>query len=251
MEALGIDVGGSGIKAAPVDLKTGKRTAKRKRIPTPQPSTPEAVYSVVDELVAHFEWNGPVGCAVPAIVRSGVAYSAANIDDSWIGTDAAADLTKRLGLPVTVLNDADAAGIAENRLGVAKDLKGVVLLLTLGTGIGSALFTDGVLVTNTELGHLEFNGEEAERYAAARLVDDGFPEREWAVRLNEYLGHLERVLPPDHFVLGGGISKNFDQYSDLLVTQATITPARFRNRAGIIGAALATGEDEWRAPHLS
>lgn len=251
MEALGIDVGGSGIKAAPVDLETGKRTAKRKRIPTPQPSTPEAVYDVIERLVQHFGWDGPVGCAIPAIVRSGVAHTAANIDDAWIGTDAATQLTSRLGMAVTVLNDADAAGIAENRLGVAKDLDGVVLLLTLGTGIGSALFTDGVLVPNTELGHLEFNAKEAELYAAARLVDNGLTQQQWAVRLNEYLGHLERVLPPDHFVLGGGISKNFDQYSNQLVTKATITPARFRNRAGIIGAALATGESEWRATHPS
>lgn len=241
MEALGIDVGGSGIKGAPVDLVTGKRLGKRRRIPTPQPSTPEAVYEVIDGLVAYFEWKGPIGLAIPAVVRSGVACTAANIDDSWIGTDAQSDLMQRLGLPVTVLNDADAAGLAENMLGAARDLSGVVLLLTLGTGIGSALFTDGVLVPNTELGHLEFKGEDAELYAAARLVNDGLGERQWAVRLNEYLNYLERILPPDHFVLGGGISKNFDQYSDLLDTQATITPARFRNRAGIIGAALATG----------
>ena len=154
MEALGIDVGGSGIKAAPVDLETGKRLVKRRRIPTPQPSTPQAVYSVVEELVGHFDWKGPVGLALPAIIRSGVAFTAANLDDSWIGTDAGSDLSQRRGLPVTVLNDADAAGLAENMLGTAQDLDGVVLLLTLGTGIGSALFTDGVLVPNTELGHL-------------------------------------------------------------------------------------------------
>ncbi len=241
MEALGIDVGGSGIKAAPVELATGKRVVKRMRIPTPQPSTPEAVYDVIGELVSHFGWTGPVGCALPAIVRSGVAYTAANIDDSWIGTDAGADLTGRLGLPVTVLNDADAAGLAENMWGAARDRFGVVLLLTLGTGIGSALFIDGALVPNTELGHLEFKGEDAELYAAARLVNEGLAEREWAVRLNEFLNYLERVVPPDHIILGGGISKNFDRYSDLLDTRATIAPARFRNRAGIIGAALATG----------
>ncbi|MDX2344414.1 MAG: ROK family protein [Acidimicrobiia bacterium] len=240
MKALGIDVGGSGIKAAPVDLKTGKRLAKRRRIATPQPSTPQAVYSVVAELVGHFGWKGPVGLALPAIIRSGVAFTAANIDDSWIGTDARSDLSERLGLPVTVLNDADAAGLAENMLGTAQDLDGVVLLLTLGTGIGSALFTDGVLVPNTELGHLEFKGNDAEAYAAARVVAAGLPEREWARRLNEFLQHVERVLPPDHFILGGGISKNFDQYSDLLHTRASIRPARFRNRAGIIGAALST-----------
>ena len=241
MEALGIDVGGSGIKAAPVDLETGKRLTKRKRIPTPQPSTPEAVYAVFDQLVAHFDWSGPIGCAVPSVIRSGVVYTAANIDDGWIGRDTGSDLRERYGVPVTILNDADAAGIAENSFGAARDLGGTVLLLTLGTGIGSALFTNGHLVPNTELGHLEFKGQDAELYAAARVVDQGLTQREWALRLNEYLNYVEDLLAPDHFLLGGGISKNFDNYSDLLHTDATIRPARFRNRAGIIGAALATG----------
>lgn len=242
MKALGIDVGGSGVKAAPVDLKTGKRLAKRKRIPTPQPSTPEAVYEVFDELVSHFDWTGSIGCALPSVVRDGVVFTAANIDDGWIGRNVSADLTQRYGTPVAVLNDADAAGLAEARFGEAADLPGTVLLLTLGTGIGSALFSNGVLVPNTELGHLQFKGMDAEHYAAARLVDEGLDERRWAVRLNEYLNYVEDVLSPDHFILGGGISKNFENYSDLLETSATIRPARFRNRAGIIGAALATGD---------
>lgn len=241
MEALGIDVGGSGIKAAPVDLHTGKRLVKRRRIPTPQPSTPEAVYDVIEELVAHFDWRGPVGCTLPSVVRNGVVYTAANIDDSWIGRSAADELGARLGHPVHLLNDADAAGIAENVLGAARELDGVVMLLTLGTGIGSALFTDGVLVPNTELGHLEFRGGDAEDYAAARVVADGLDQATWAVRLNEYLHYVESVLPPDYFILGGGISKNFDEYSSVLTTRAEVLPARFRNRAGIIGAALATG----------
>ncbi len=242
MEALGIDVGGSGVKAAPVDLKTGKRLLKRKRIPTPETSTPEAVYEVFDQLISHFDWQGPIGCAVPGVVRNGVVLTAANIDDGWIGRDVKNDLHARYGQEVTVLNDADAAGVAENLFGAAKDLSGTVLLLTLGTGIGSALFTNGVLVPNTELGHLEFHGRDAELYAAARLVaQERLVERDWAVRLNEYLNYVERVLTPDHFILGGGISKNFDRYADLLNTNATIRAARFRNRAGIIGAALATG----------
>lgn len=240
MEALGIDVGGSGIKAAPVDLDTGKRIAKRKRIPTPQPSTPDAVYRVFDDLVEHFSWGGPIGCALPSVVRSGVVFTAANIDDGWIGRDAGSDLVARYGVPVTVLNDADAAGIAEDAFGAAGELSGTVILLTLGTGIGSALFTDGVLVPNTEMGHLEFKGQDAEKYAAARLVADGLDERTWAARLNEYLNYVDDVLSPDHIILGGGISKNFEQYADLLDTNATIRPAKFRNRAGIIGAALAT-----------
>lgn len=241
MEALGIDVGGSGIKAAPVDLSTGKRLAKRKRIPTPQPATPEAVYEVFDLLVEHFAWTGPIGCAVPSVVQDGVVRTAANVDNSWIGRDAQGDLRRRFGVPVTLLNDADAAGLAENTFGAAGELSGTVLLLTLGTGIGSALFTNGELVPNTELGHLEFKGQDAELYAAARVVDQGVPEREWAARLNEYLDYVEDLLAPQHIVLGGGISKNFANFSDLLRTDATIRPARFRNRAGIIGAALATG----------
>jgi polyphosphate glucokinase len=244
MEALGIDVGGSGVKAAPVDLSTGKRLLKRKRFATPQPSTPEAVYEVFDQLIAHFQWSGPIGCAVPGVVCGGVVLTAANIDDAWIGRDVKKDLDARFGEEVTVLNDADAAGIAENLFGAARELSGTVLLITLGTGIGSALFTDGVLVPNTEFGHLEFHGREAELYAAARLIDkEQLLERDWAVRLNEYLNYLERIFTPDHFILGGGISKNFDRYADLLDTSATIRPARFRNRAGIIGAALATGGD--------
>lgn len=240
MEALGVDVGGTGIKAAPVDLSTGERLTKRKRILTPQPSTPDSVYEVIAQLVEHFDWDGPIGCALPAIVQAGTVLTAANIDDSWIGHDAAAELHQRLGKPVRVLNDADAAGIAENEFGAARDFGGVVMLLTLGTGIGSAVFTDGALVPNTELGHLEFHGESAERYAAARLVGKAITQEEWALRLNEFLQHLERVMPPDVFILGGGISKNFDAYAHVLETRATVVPARFRNRAGIIGAALAT-----------
>lgn len=241
MEALGIDVGGSGIKAAPVDLRTGKNLTKRKRIPTPQPSTPEAVFDVIEELLQTFDWTGPIGCAIPAVVRSGVAYTAANIDPSWIGCDARAALQDRFGVPVRLLNDADAAGLAENSFGAARDLSGVVVLLTLGTGIGSAVFTDNVLVPNTEFGHLEFKGGDAEHYCAARLVAAGLDQDAWAMRLNEFLQYIEGVLPPDHFILGGGISKKFDQYSARFDTRASIVPARFRNRAGIIGAALATG----------
>jgi polyphosphate glucokinase len=241
MEALGIDVGGSGIKAAPVDLSNGERTAKRRRILTPQPSTPDAVLEVIGELVDGFDWKGPIGCTVPGVVRSGVTYTAANIDHSWIGFDAEAALRERFGVPVKVLNDADAAGIAEARFGAARDRAGVVILLTLGTGIGSALFADGVLVPNTEFGHLEFKGDIAEHYCAARLVDEGLDRKTWAGRLNEYLQYVERVLPPDCIILGGGISKKFDEFQSAIEVEAEVVPARFRNRAGIIGAALATG----------
>ena len=244
MEALGIDVGGSGIKAAPVDLTTGARLAKRKRITTPQPSTPDAVFDVIEELARLFDWHGPIGCAIPSVVRSGVAYTAANVDDSWIGCDVGGALSHRFRAPVRVLNDADAAGLAENEFGAARGLSGVVVLLTLGTGIGSAVFTDNVIVPNTEFGHLEFRGGDAEDYCAARLLDEGLDQGKWALRLNEFLQYLEDVIPPDHFILGGGISKNFDEYAGVLETRATLAPARFRNRAGIIGAALATGDSK-------
>lgn len=251
MKALGIDVGGSGVKAAPVDLATGERTAKRKRIPTPQPSTPEAVYEVIEQIVDHFSWKKAIGCTLPCVVRDGVAITAANIDESWIGRDVCAELTTRLGRDVAVLNDADAAGIAEVALGAARGLTGTVIVLTLGTGIGSAILIDGHLMKNTELGHLEFKGDDAEHYAAARLVDEGLGQDQWALRLNEYLQYIERVLDPDEIILGGGISKNFEQYSGSLHTRARVTPARFRNRAGIVGAALATGPQAERAGFLA
>jgi polyphosphate glucokinase len=251
MKALGIDVGGSGVKAAPVDLATGERTAKRKRIPTPQPSTPEAVYDVIEQLVAHFSWKHAIGCTLPCVVKDGVALSAANIDPSWIGRNVRHDLETRLGRPVTVLNDADAAGIAEVAFGAARGLTGTVIVLTLGTGIGSAILIDGHLMTNTELGHLEFKGDDAEHYAAARLVDEGLGQAPWADRLDEYLQYLERVLSPDQIILGGGISKNFEEYQEQLHTSARVAPARFRNRAGIVGAALATGPQAERAGFLA
>jgi len=244
-QALGIDVGGSGIKSAPVDLATGELIVRRKRISTPQPSTPESVYAVIEELVDHFDWKGPVGCTLPGVVRDGVVHTAANIDESWIGRDAATDLATRLRRKVAVLNDADAVGIAEAKLGAARKRHGSVIVLTFGTGIGSAVLLDGRLMENTELGHLEFHGGGAEDYAAARLVEkDGIDLATWAVRVNEYLQYLERVLSPDHFILGGGISKRFTEFAPYLNVRATVTPATFRNRAGIVGAALAVGGKE-------
>lgn len=251
MKALGIDVGGSGVKAAPVDLATGERTEKRKRIATPQPSTPEAVYDVIAEIVEHFSWKKAIGCTLPCVIRDGVAITAANIDDRWIGRNVRDELSARFGREVTVLNDADAAGIAEVVFGAARGLTGTVIVLTLGTGIGSAILVDGHLMQNTELGHMEFKGDDAERYAAARLVDEGLNQDQWAVRLDEYLHYVEVVLDPDHIILGGGISKNFEQYSGLLHTRARVAPARFRNRAGIVGAALATGPHVERAGFLA
>ena len=240
VQIFGVDIGGSGVKGAPVDLKKGKLAGKRKRIKTPRPSTPDAVADVVKDVVDTFAWTGPVGITVPAVVQEGVVRSAANIDDAWIDTDGVALLEKRLELPVTLLNDADAAGLAEDRYGAGKDADGLVLVLTFGTGIGSALVYRGTLVPNSELGHLEFRGMEAEHYCAARLVEeDDMDVTWWTRRVDEFLSYLERILTPDLIVFGGGISKRFDELSDLLVTRAPLVPAELRNNAGIVGAALA------------
>lgn len=244
MIGFGIDIGGSGVKGAPVDIERGVLAVpERFRIPTPQPAVPDAVLDTAAEIVRHFDWQGAVGCALPAVVQNGRTLTAANIDESWIGVDARALLRQRLDVPVTMLNDADAAGLAEDRYGAGRDQNGVVLVLTFGTGIGSGLFTDGVLVPNTEFGHLEFHGGPAEHYCAARLVeDDGMHVDTWAERVNEFLCHLERVVVPDLFVFGGGISKRFDSFSSHFTTRAPVVAAELRNEAGIVGAALASTE---------
>jgi polyphosphate glucokinase len=240
VELFGVDIGGSGVKGAPVDLKKGELAGKRKRIKTPRPSTPDAVAEVVAEVVGHFGWSGPVGITVPAVVKEGMVRSAANIDDAWIDIDGVALLEERLGGPVALLNDADAAGLAEDRYGAGRDTDGLVLLLTFGTGIGSALVYRGTLVPNSELGHLEFRGMEAEHYCAARLVEeDDMDITWWTRRVDEFLSYLEKVLSPDLIIFGGGISKRFDEFSQLLITRAPLVPAELRNNAGIVGAALA------------
>lgn len=240
MQVFGIDVGGSGVKGAPVDLQTGDLAANRLRIPTPRPSTPEAVAGAIAQIVESHGWNGPVGVTIPSVVRSGVVETAANIDDGWVGLDAAAMLSDRLEMPITVVNDADAAGLAEARYGAAKGVDGVVILLTFGTGIGSAYLHDGRLIPNTELGHLIFKGQKAEHYAAGRLVKRGELEIDWwARRVDELLGYIEELFWPDLFVFGGGISKRFETYSHHFTTQAPIVPAVLRNQAGIVGAAFA------------
>lgn len=242
MSWLGIDVGGSGIKGALVDLDAGELVTERFRIPTPQPSTPDAVVEVIAEVAASSGWDGgPFGCALPAVVTHGVVWTAANIDDGWIGTDGAKLIGTRVGCDVTLLNDADAAGLAEMRYGTGRDENGGVLMLTFGTGIGSALFENGVLVPNTELGHLEVDGYAGEDRAAARVYEDEeMTYEEWAVRVNRYLDAVETVLWPDLIIFGGGISKRFDDFGHLLETRAPVRPAAMRNNAGIIGAALAS-----------
>ena len=246
MSVLGVDIGGSGVKGAPVDLETGEFARDRVRIPTPQPATPEAVAEVVAAVVDSFDTTGPVGCTFPGIVRKGVVHSAANVDPAWVDTDADALFTEATGRPVVVLNDADAAGLAEVRYGAAKGRDGVVLVLTLGTGIGSALINDGELVPNTELGHLELDGRAAEKRAAAAVRDDeDLSWEEWGGRVDRYLAHLELLFSPDLFVLGGGVSKRFDRFSDHLHRRAEVVPAALRNQAGIVGAALvAAGRED-------
>ncbi len=239
---LGIDIGGSGVKGAPVDLDAGDWAEERLRIDTPRPATPEAVFDVVEEIVAnyaHLIGDTPLGVTVPAVVRHGVVESAANIDPSWIGVAAESELTRRLGRPVRVLNDADAAGVAELRYGAAQGISGTVLVATLGTGIGSALFVDGVLLPNAELGHLEIDGYDAEKRASAavRKTED-LSWEQWAARLQRYFSHVEMLFSPDLIVIGGGVSRKSTMFMPLLSLKAPVVPAQLRNRAGIIGAAL-------------
>jgi polyphosphate glucokinase len=243
--AFGIDIGGSGIKGAIVDVTTGRLATERRRVPTPQPSTPDAVADVVAELVREADWHGDVGATFPAVIKNGVARSAANVDPSWVGTDVDKLFTEVVGggNDVVVLNDADAAGIAEARWGAAKGVNGVVIMLTFGTGIGSALLMNGVLVPNTELGHLELDGHDAETRAAASVRDEhGMSYKKWAQRVNRYMQHVEALFTPDLFVVGGGVSKNADKWVPLLELRTPVEPAQLLNDAGIVGAAMAAVE---------
>lgn len=247
MDALGIDIGGSGIKGAVVDLGTGELASKRHRIKTPKESSPGAVTEVLREIVDHHAWSGPIGITFPGVVIDGVVRTAANVDDRWIGYDAQATLAETLGEQVVVLNDADAAGLAEARYGAARDRDGLCIVLTFGTGIGSAMLLDGTLVPNSELGHLEFKGMAAEDYAAGRLVKREHMDIDWwAERVNEVLQHIERILTPKTIVFGGGISKRFEQISHHLITRCEVVPAQLRNNAGIVGAAMAVHEGSQR-----
>jgi polyphosphate glucokinase len=237
---FGIDIGGTGVKGATVDVSTGVLTTPRVRVPTPQPATPDSVAPVVVDVVRQAGYDGPLGCAFPAVIKDGIARTAANIDSTWIGTSVASAVSSRLdGAPVTVVNDADAAGIAELRFGAGRDVGGVVVMLTVGTGIGSAVFVDGHLVPNTELGHLEVDGHVAEHRAseAAREKHD-LSHADWAKRFNRYLEVLEALLWPDLLIIGGGVSKAPEKVMPLLESRARIVPATLANAAGIIGAAL-------------
>ena len=245
MNVFGLDVGGSGIKGAAVDTQTGELVSERVRIRTPQPATPRAIVETAVEVVRRSEWEGPVGCGFPAVIKDGVVRTAANIDDAAIGFDLAAALEKELAGPVTVVNDGDAAGLAEMRWGAGRDERGLVLMLTLGTGIGTSLFIGGRLVPNTELGHIEIGGEDAEYRASdgARKRED-LSWKEYAGRLDRYLHTIEDLFWPDLIVIGGGISKKSEKFFPHLTARTETVTAKMLNEAGISGAALAAIPDQ-------
>ncbi|MFF9775576.1 polyphosphate--glucose phosphotransferase [Streptomyces sp. NPDC013978] len=242
MHIFGVDIGGSGIKGAPVDLELGDLADERYKVLTPHPATPDAVADGVKEVVDHFGWTGPVGITFPGVVTGGATIrTAANVDKSWIDTDARALLGDRLGgLPVTVVNDADAAGVAEVQFGAGRGRQGTVILLTFGTGIGSAVFSDGVLVPNTELGHLELNGHDAETRASTKAKEDHeLTYEHWAKRVTKYLAHVEMLFSPELFIIGGGVSRKSAKFLHLIEgIRAEIVPAQLQNNAGIVGAAM-------------
>jgi polyphosphate glucokinase len=236
---LGIDIGGTGIKGAPVDVEKGTLTVDRFRLLTPKPATPEAVAKTVAEIVDHFGYQGRVGCTFPAVVKHGVIHTAANVDKSWIGTDARATFEEVSGCTFTVTNDADCAGVAEMRFGAGAGRMGVVIVVTLGTGIGTAVFHDGKLLPNTELGHIEIRGKDAERRAADSVREAKKLDWEkWAKRVDEYLDQLEHVLWPDLIIIGGGVSKKGEKFIPLLTPRCEVVAAKLLNEAGIVGAAL-------------
>lgn len=239
MKVLGIDIGGTGIKGGIVDTKRGEMITERFRLDTPQPATPADVIEAVATLVKHFNWHGPIGAGFPAAVKNEIVMTASNIDNSWIGLNAGKEIQLKTGCPIHLVNDVDAAGIAEMTFGAGKDNNGTVLVIAAGTGIGTALFTNGELVPNTELGHLPLHGESAENYAANSVrKDQNLTWEEWAGRFNEYLELIEFLLWPDLIIFGGGISKKWDEYAHLFKVKSKIVPAEMQNNAGIIGAAL-------------
>jgi len=236
---LGIDIGGSGVKGAIVDTKKGELITERYRIPTPQPATPEAVAEVIKKIAKHFKWKGAVGAGFPGVIQQGIARTAANLDNSWIDKDLNKLFSKVTGCKVHVVNDADAAGMAEMKFGAGKGQKGTLMLITVGTGLGTVIFTNGKLVPNLELGHILLHGADAELYAtdAARKRDE-LDWDTWAGRFNEYLLRIEELIWPDKIIIGGGASKKGDKFFPHLTTKAKVVPARLMNEAGIVGAAM-------------
>ncbi|MEU6446685.1 polyphosphate--glucose phosphotransferase [Streptomyces sp. NPDC046979] len=242
MQIFGVDIGGSGIKGAPVDLDRGDLAQERCKVLTPQPADPDGVADGVKEVVEHFGWTGPVGLTFPGVVTGGaMVRTAANVDKSWVDTDARSLFGERLGgLDVTVVNDADAAGVAEMNFGAGRGRQGTVILLTFGTGIGSAVFHGGVLVPNTELGHLELDGHDAEKRASSKVKEDNdMSWEQWAHRVRKYLAHVEMLFSPELFIIGGGVSRKSHKFLHYIEgIQAEIVPAQLQNNAGIVGAAM-------------
>ena len=240
MQILGIDIGGTGIKGSPVDTKTGELLDTRHRIPTPSPATPESVIDTVAEIVDHFKWHGPVGCGFPAAIKNETVMTAANIDKSWIGLNAGKKIQKKINCPTHMVNDVDAAGLAEVAFGAGKNEKGVVIMAAVGTGIGTALISNGHLFENSELGHLILHGQIAEKYASNAVRKNlDLSWEEFSSRLNDYLNRLESLFWPDLFVIGGGVSKHHELFFPMLKLHTKIKPAKLLNNAGIVGAALA------------
>lgn len=237
---FGLDIGGTGMKGAVVDLDTGELAGERCRIDTPQPATIEAVVETAAAVIEMADWDGPVGCTFPGVVKRGIVSSTANVSDEWFGVSIDDQLTERLGHRVRVVNDADAAGIAEMRLGAGRGVDGVVFVLTLGTGIGSAIFNDGVLLPNSELGHLHLDGsDDIETLTSAKARERlGLSWKEWAVRLQSYFSHIEMLFSPDLFIVGGGVSRKSEKYLPFLDLKAPIVPTQLRQNSGIVGAAL-------------
>ncbi len=240
MEIMGIDIGGTGIKGAPVDTKTGALLAPRFRIRTPKSRKPRPMARTVADIVKHFEWQGPVGCGFPTVIQHGVAKRQGNLHKKWVGTDIQALFGETTGCLVTVINDADAAGMAEMAFGAGKGRKGVVIIVTIGTGLGTAVFTDGHLLPSTEFGHIEMNCFDAEEQASeAARQREKLSWKQWAKRFDQYLNQLQLLFWPDLIILGGGGSKKFERFQPYLTVPTEIVPAQLLNEAGIVGAALA------------
>ncbi len=244
MEMLGIDIGGTGIKGAIVNVESGTLVTDRHKIATPQPATPESVIATVKELVDRLEWKGKIGCGFPAAVKHEIVKTASNIDDSWIGVNAATEIEKVTGCKAHVINDVDAAGQGEVAFGAGKDMIGTIMMVALGTGIGTAIFSEGQLLPNTELGHLKLHGKIAEHYAANSIREkEDLGWKEFGKRVNEYLQLVEFLFWPDMIIIGGGVSKKYENFSKHFDVECEVAPATLRNNAGIIGAALAAHRD--------
>jgi len=240
---LGFDIGGSAVKAGLADVAAGSLRGELASVPTPSPATPQRIIGALQGLTARLPSTGRVGVALPSVVKNGIVRTAANIDSGWIGVDGATLITQALGRPATVINDADAAGIAEMRWGAGRGVRGLVIMLTFGTGIGSALFIDGRLIPNTELGHIELRGRDAETWASARVkTEENLDWPAWLERVNDYLAYMHGLFWPDLFILGGAVSERFADFAPLLRCDAEVRPAHFAGQAGVIGAALAAAE---------